>query len=55
MKNIIQEYWGTKTKDELKFQISLFSVDKFFEHTLLKDTPIIGEELVKLRNHMEDH
>ena len=27
MKNIIQEYWGTKTKDKVKSQKSLFPVD----------------------------
>ena len=50
MKNIIQEYWVTKTKYEVKFQKSPFPVDTYFEHTLLMDSPIIGEEL----KHMED-
>ena len=31
MKNIIQEYWGTETKDEVKFQKSPFPTDTFFE------------------------
>ena len=45
MKNIIQEYWGGETKDEVKFQKSPFPVDISFEHTLFMATPIIGEEL----------
>ena len=34
MKKIIQEYWGTKEKYEVKFQKSPFTVDKSFENTL---------------------
>ena len=48
MKNIIQEYWGTKTKDKVKFQQSPFPVYTYFEHTLFIDTPIIVEELKKI-------
>ena len=44
MKKIIQEYWGKKTKDEVKFQKSTFPVDTSFENTLFMDTTIIGEE-----------
>ena len=51
MKNTIQEYWGTKTKDEVKFQLSLFTVDNFFDHTLFVATPIIGEELKIIENY----
>ena len=43
MKNIIQEYWGTKTKYELKLQQSPFTVDTSFENELFMATPIIGE------------
>ena len=46
MKNIIQEYWRTKTKDEVKFQKSPFLLDKSFENKLFMDTPpIIGENM----------
>ena len=48
MKNIIQEYWGTKKKYEVILQKSPFPVDKSFENTLYMDTPIIGEELKKI-------
>ena len=45
MKNIIQEYWGTKTKHEVTFQKSKFQVDTSFENILLMDTPLIVEDL----------
>ena len=45
MKNIIQEYWGTKTKDEVKFQQSPFQTDISIEQTLFMDTPLIKSEL----------
>ena len=41
VKNIIQEYWVTKTKYEVKFQKSLFTVDTYFENTLFVAIPII--------------
>ena len=43
MKNIIQEYWATKTKDEVKFQKSPFPKNTSFEHTLFVATHMIGE------------
>ena len=42
MKNIIQEYWGTKTQDEVKFHHSLFPIDTSFKQKLFMDTPLIG-------------
>ena len=48
IKNIIQEYWLTKTKYEVKFQKSPFPVDTYFEHALFMDSPIIGEELKQI-------
>ena len=48
MKNIIQGYWGTKTKNEVKFQQSPFPVDTSFENTLIVATPLIGEELKQI-------
>ena len=41
MKNIIQEYWGTK-KDEVKLHKSPFQVDTSFENTLFMATSFIG-------------
>ena len=41
MKNIIQGYWGTKTKYEVKFQKSPFPVDTSFEKTLFVATYLI--------------
>ena len=55
MKIFVQEYWGTKTKDRVKFHKSPFLLDELFENKLFIDTPIIGEELKKLIDHMEDH
>ena len=52
MKIIIQEYWGTKTNDELKFQQSPFPVDTSFENELFVDTPIIGEELKQIKKSL---
>ena len=52
MKNIIQKYWVTKTKDDVKFQKSPFPVDRYFEKVLFIVTPPIGEELNFLRNCM---
>ena len=48
MKKIIQEYWLTNTKDEVKFQRSPFLVDTLFEKTLFMATPIIGEEMKQI-------
>ena len=48
MKNIIQEYWGTKTKDEVKFHKSSFPVDIYFEKTLFMAKPLIGEDLKQI-------
>ena len=45
MKNIIQEYWGKKTKDEIKFQKSPFPLDKYFKKLLFMATPFIWEQL----------
>ena len=33
IKNTIQEYWVTKTKDDANFQQSPFPLDNSFEHT----------------------
>ena len=41
MKNIIQSYWGTKTKDEIKCHQLQFLVDLQFEYILFMATPII--------------
>ena len=43
IKNIIQEYWLTKTKDEVKFQRSHFPVGKSFGKLLSVATPLVGE------------
>ena len=48
IKNIVQEYWGTKTKDEVKFQKSPFTVDTLFENKLFMSTPLIEEELKQI-------
>ena len=48
MKNIIQEYWGTKTKDEVKFQQSPFPVYKSFENKLFVNTHLIGEDMKQI-------
>ena len=45
MKNIVQEYLGGQTKDEVKFQQSPFPVDGSFEKTLFMATPLIQKEL----------
>ena len=37
MKNIIQEYWETKKKYEVKSQQSPFTVNTYFENTLFMD------------------
>ena len=42
MKNIIQEYWVTKSKYKVKIQQSPFPTYTSFEHTLLMDSPLIG-------------
>ena len=42
MKNIIQEYWEKKTKDEVKLQQLPLPVDTSFENKLFMDTNIIG-------------
>ena len=52
IKSIIQEYWVTKTKDEIKYQKFPFPVDTSFKNTLFMDTPLIGEELKQIeRSH----
>ena len=52
MKNAIQEYWETKTKDEVKFLQSPFTVDISFEHKLFMYTYVIGKELKQIdRSH----
>ena len=48
MKDIIQEYWGTKIKDEVKFQKSTFPTDTSFEQTLFMSTPLIVSELKQI-------
>ena len=48
MKNAIQEYWETKTKDEVKFLQSPFTVDISFEHKLFMYTYVIGKELKQI-------
>ena len=45
MKNIIQEYWGTKTKDKVKLYQSTFLRYNSFEQTLFMATHLIGAEL----------
>ena len=55
MKISFKNIGGGGTKDEVTFQESPFPVDTSFENTLFVDTPLIGEDLEKLRNHMEDH
>ena len=48
MKNNIQEYWVTKTKDEVKYQQSPFTVETYLENTLFVATPIIGKYLKQI-------
>ena len=48
MKNIIKEYWGTKTKDQTNYYKLPFTVDASFEKTLFMDTPLIGEYLKQI-------
>ena len=48
MKYTIQEYWETKTKDEVKFQQSQFPVDTYFRNILFVATPLIGEYLKQI-------
>ena len=48
MKNIIQEYWGTKTKYKVKYQKSPFPTDNAFGKTLFMATIIIGAERKKI-------
>ena len=45
IKKIIQKYWGTKTKYEVKFQKSPSPADTYFEISLFISTPLIREEL----------
>ena len=45
MKNISQEYCGTKIKDGVKFHQYPFPTDTPFEQTLFMATPLIGAEL----------
>ena len=53
MKNIIQEYWGTKTEYEVKFQKSAFPTDNSFEQILFIATPLILSELKKIEKSHE--
>ena len=48
MKNIIQEYWRTKTKYEVKFQKSKFPVDTSLKNTLFMAKTLIVEELKQI-------
>ena len=48
IKKIIQEYWVTKTKDEVKFQKSHLPVDPSPEKKIFMATHIIGEGLKNL-------
>ena len=48
MINIIQKYWGTKRKDEVKFQKLPFPVDICFENKIFMAKPFTGEELKKI-------
>ena len=48
MKNIIQDYWVTKTEYEVKFQQFPFPTDTSFEHTLFMATPLIVAELKQI-------
>ena len=41
--NIIQIYWGTNKKDEVKFQKSLFPLYTSLEKELFMTTPLIVE------------
>ena len=54
IKNTIQEYWGTKTKYEVKFHKSPFPLDTPFENILFMDANIIGEEPKTFKPHMEN-
>ena len=45
IKNIIQEFWGTKKKE---FQKSPFPIYTSFEQILLVSTPLIGAELKQI-------
>ena len=42
IKNIMQEYWVTKTKEYIKFQKSPFPTDTSFEKYIFMATPLIG-------------
>ena len=48
MNNIIQEYWGTKTKEEVKYQHYSLPTDTSFEQTLFVDIPLIVSEMNKI-------
>ena len=50
IKKIIQEYWGTKTKDEVKFQKELFTVDTYYKKKIFMNTPLIEEEVKVILN-----
>ena len=43
IKNIIQGYWGTKTKEYIKIHKSPFPKDKSSEKDIFMATSIIGE------------
>ena len=53
MKHIIQEYWVTKTKYEIKLQQSPFQVDTSFENTIFMATTLIVEELKQIEKSHE--
>ena len=42
--NTIQEYWGTNTKEEMKFQKLPFPIDASYDTDIFMDTPLIGED-----------
>ena len=53
MKNIIQEYWGTKTKDKVKLYQSTFLRYNSFEQTLFMGTPVIGADMKQIETPNE--
>ena len=48
IKSIIQEYWGTKKKDEVEFQKPTFPVENYLEKILFMATPLIVEDLKQI-------
>ena len=49
-KNIIQYYWVTKTKEDIKIQKSIFPTDTLFENGPFIVTPLIGDEFKQLES-----